>query len=373
MNANFIPVCPADELRDGHSKVLSTMNKNGDMVDIAIFNLGGRFYAISNNCVHQGGPLSNGQINGDIVTCPWHGWQYSVVNGMSPHEGGGSVNSYETQVIDGWIHVNTVASRQGKRNFMPHKRYVELETDVKEYLAQLDDGIYRQENRLRILGISTTNVTERVGRTSTSEELLSLALEYSRHNLGAQTVMVKLREVNFKHCQGYYSTDAHACIFPCSISEVDEEDQMIEIYRRIILWADVVLISTPIRWGSASSLYYKMVQRMNSVQNQAPTRNMHLIRDKVMALIITGGQDNVQHVAGEMMSFWSQTGFVFGKYPFVGWSRGWYAEDVQYNVDVMRRSLKDGHLREDLIRTVRGATEMAKIIRSGYDQRLKLS
>ncbi len=127
--------------------------------------------------------------------------------------------------------------------------------------------------------------------------------------------------------------------FPCSISERDKEDQMIQIYEKIILWADIVLIATPIRWGSASSLYYKMIQWTNCVKNQIITHNRHLIRDKTAAFIITGGQDNVQHVAGGLMSFWSQLGFVFGKFPFVGWTRGWYAEDTENNYDIMKSNL----------------------------------
>jgi len=71
-------------------------------------------------------------------------------------------------------------------------------------------------------------------------------------------------------------------------------------------------------------LYYKIIQRMNCVQNQIITNNKFLIRDKVAAFIITGGQDNIQHVAGELLTFWSQLGFIFGKFPFAGWTRGWY-------------------------------------------------
>jgi multimeric flavodoxin WrbA len=87
------------------------------------------------------------------------------------------------------------------------------------------------------------------------------------------------------------------------ISEMDKDDQMIEIYQKVILWADVVIIATPIRWGNASSLYYQMVQRMNCVQNQSITHETYLIRDKVAAFIITGGQDNVQHLAADWWHF----------------------------------------------------------------------
>lgn len=116
-------------------------------------------------------------------------------------------------------------------------------------------------------------------------------------------MMIKLRDLHFKHCEGYYSKNAKACISPCSISEMDKEDQMIEIYEKVILWADVVVLSTPIRWGNASSLYYQMIQRMNCVRNQIITHDKYLIRNKIAAFIITGGQDNVQHVAGELMLF----------------------------------------------------------------------
>jgi multimeric flavodoxin WrbA len=188
----------------------------------------------------------------------------------------------------------------------------------------------------------------------------------STHN--ADTVMLKLRQLNFRHCEGYYSKNAKACIFPCSISEMDEKDQMLEIYERVIVWADVVIVATPIRWGNASSLYYQMVQRMNCVQNQIITHDKYLIRDKVGAFIITGGQDNVQHVAGELFSFWSQLGFVFGKFPFVGWSRGWYAEDTENNV---LDSVSSSAFKRDIIKTVSGAVEMSRLVKkSRYDERV---
>lgn len=53
---------------------------------IAIFNVGGNYYAIDNTCTHRGGPLSEGMLTGDVVTCPWHGAQYNVKTGavLSP-------------------------------------------------------------------------------------------------------------------------------------------------------------------------------------------------------------------------------------------------------------------------------------------------
>ncbi len=48
---------------------------------IALFNMNGTFYAIGDTCTHAGGPLSDGDLDGEIVTCPWHGAQFDVKTG----------------------------------------------------------------------------------------------------------------------------------------------------------------------------------------------------------------------------------------------------------------------------------------------------
>ena len=255
---------------------------------------------------------------------------------------------------------------------VPHRSYADLQNKVKNHLRHLDtENSVTSDSLVRILGISSTNSKDDISPTkSTSEDSLKYALDYAKNKLGADCNMVKLRQLKFKHCEGYYSKNAKACIFPCSISEMDKEDQMIQIYEKLILWSDIVIISTPIRWGNASSLYYQMVQRMNCVQNQSITNHQYLIRDKVAAFIITGGQDNIQHVAGEMMSFWSQLGFLFGKFPFVGWSRGWYAEDMENNYEKMVSEQGAG-MKTDIKKMVNGAVLLSKLLRENrYDENI---
>lgn len=48
---------------------------------IALFNVNGTFHAIGDTCTHAGGPLSEGDLEGDTVTCPWHGAQFDVTTG----------------------------------------------------------------------------------------------------------------------------------------------------------------------------------------------------------------------------------------------------------------------------------------------------
>ena len=378
----FRYLCTIKELPAGKSRQFSISNDKGTKkIQIAVFNVDGRYYCISNKCQHQGGPLSKGILDQEqkVVTCPWHGWKYSIIDGKAPHKGGDSVDSYETKIVNDKLYVNSTPISLGKRVTQPHEVYSNLDNSVKEYLNHMEKDSRLQVSgidssagaadykKIRVLGISTTNSNDKIApRKSTSEEALRYALDYAKNEFGAETKMIKLRDLHFKHCEGYYSKNASACIFPCSISEMDKEDQMIEIYQKVIIWADIVIISTPIRWGNASSLYYQMIQRMNCVQNQIITHDIYLIRDKVAAFIITGGQDNVQHVAGELMTFWSQLGFVFGKFPFVGWTRGWYAEDTENNFDKMK---DNKHIQQDITRTISGAVEMSRLVKENrYDE-----
>ena len=69
-----------------------------------------------------------------------------------------------------------------------------------------------------------------------------------------------------------------------------------------------------------------------------------LVRNKVATFIIVGGQDNIQAVAGQLLAFFAELGFLFPQFPFVAHSRGWSAEDMEQNVAVLKtsRELREG-------------------------------
>src|SRR3989338_2152377 len=73
---NFVKVASVNELQPGGAKVIEL---NGEQV--ALFNVDGEFFAINNTCRHKGGPLGEGFLDGDVVSCPFHGWRYNVKNG----------------------------------------------------------------------------------------------------------------------------------------------------------------------------------------------------------------------------------------------------------------------------------------------------
>jgi multimeric flavodoxin WrbA len=278
----------------------------------------GRFAAISGACNHVGGPLGDGRLDGEYVVCPWHNWKYHRATGEGePGYEAERVPRYDVKVEAGHLWVNLEAAT--KRNLVHHQPH------------PLARKVERGEGPIRVAGISTTAMDPANPRFSTSDVLLEAAVAHAASQ-GAETRLVKLRELSFRHCEGYYSKSAHACTWPCSITQMDPSDQLDRVYEAIVHWADVLLLATPIRWGAASSLYFKMAERLNCVQNQVTIRNRVLIRNKVAGFIVTGGQDNVQAVVGQMLTFFGELGFVFPQFPFIAHSRGWTAEDMENNV-----------------------------------------
>lgn len=74
--ASWQRICSVGDVPPGTGKEVTV----GDRV-VAVFNVDGRFHALDGICPHAGGPLGEGTLNGPIVTCPWHGWQFDVSTG----------------------------------------------------------------------------------------------------------------------------------------------------------------------------------------------------------------------------------------------------------------------------------------------------
>jgi nitrite reductase/ring-hydroxylating ferredoxin subunit len=83
-----------EEIPPGERKIVEIGGRS-----IGVFNVGGEFYALRNTCPHQGGPLCQGRLTGfvmarvpgkysysrrgEILRCPWHGWEFDVKTGQS--------------------------------------------------------------------------------------------------------------------------------------------------------------------------------------------------------------------------------------------------------------------------------------------------
>ncbi|HXG05615.1 MAG TPA: Rieske 2Fe-2S domain-containing protein [Candidatus Binatia bacterium] len=71
-----VRVARASEVPAGTGKVVEVGGHS-----LALFNVDGVFYAIDNACPHRGGPLGEGEVDGRVVTCPWHAWRWDVTTG----------------------------------------------------------------------------------------------------------------------------------------------------------------------------------------------------------------------------------------------------------------------------------------------------
>src|SRR4029450_11366330 len=73
---------------------------------LALINLNGEIYAIDDDCPHEGGPLSEGQISGDEIQCPWHASHFNIKSGrvmMDPATE--DVATYKVRVVGDVVEV----------------------------------------------------------------------------------------------------------------------------------------------------------------------------------------------------------------------------------------------------------------------------
>jgi nitrite reductase (NADH) small subunit/3-phenylpropionate/trans-cinnamate dioxygenase ferredoxin subunit len=99
-DSEFQPVIAAAEIAPGQCREALVGG-----TPIALCNVDGVFHAIGNRCVHRGGPLGQGLLDGKLVLCPWHAWAYDVTTGCSDVNPDLRVATYEVKVEDGRVFV----------------------------------------------------------------------------------------------------------------------------------------------------------------------------------------------------------------------------------------------------------------------------
>ncbi|HZI95160.1 MAG TPA: Rieske 2Fe-2S domain-containing protein [Patescibacteria group bacterium] len=91
--AQFVRVALVSEIPEGTGKAVVANGRR-----VAIFNVAGAFHAVDGVCPHQGGPLGEGILDGPIVSCPWHFWQFDVVKGHAPDFPEASIPKFRVKV-----------------------------------------------------------------------------------------------------------------------------------------------------------------------------------------------------------------------------------------------------------------------------------
>ena len=100
MAERFVTVARVDEVPPGSVRMVQA----GDE-DIALAHVDGKFYATQGHCLHLQGPLCQGRLEGHVLSCPWHGWQYDVRTGENEFDRALQLETYEVQVEDGEVRI----------------------------------------------------------------------------------------------------------------------------------------------------------------------------------------------------------------------------------------------------------------------------
>ncbi len=98
----FVPVARAAEIPAGRGVLVERAGRA-----CAVFNAGGgRFYACSPTCPHEDGPLAGGWLEGEVVVCPWHGYDFDLATGRCRVDGDMAVAVYPVRVVNGEVEVD---------------------------------------------------------------------------------------------------------------------------------------------------------------------------------------------------------------------------------------------------------------------------
>lgn len=96
----FVRVCHQDEVAEGEVKLVVA-----DGTKVALCKSAGRFHALSNFCPHLTGNLSEGEIDGDVLVCPEHGWRFKLTTGRCTTMRGQSAHTFPVEIRDEWVFI----------------------------------------------------------------------------------------------------------------------------------------------------------------------------------------------------------------------------------------------------------------------------
>lgn len=90
------------DIKPGHCLAVSLPNGR----EIVLFNVDGAIHALENACPHMGGPLCEGELEKERITCPWHGWQFDIRNGTNTTGLGDDAISIKILIKDDKVYLN---------------------------------------------------------------------------------------------------------------------------------------------------------------------------------------------------------------------------------------------------------------------------
>lgn len=96
----WVSVASVEDLPPGTARPVEVGERT-----VALVNVEGEIHACEGACPHLGGPLGDGVVNGSVLSCPWHGWQFDVTTGLNEFDRAIAIERLEVRVEDGEIQV----------------------------------------------------------------------------------------------------------------------------------------------------------------------------------------------------------------------------------------------------------------------------
>lgn len=111
-------VASTDDFDGDGSRVITDI----DGQEIAVFEIDGEYYAVANYCIHQGGPICEGEVSGrmtvgedgrewkyvddgQVINCPWHDWKFDLKSGRNVRDEQYAIPTYQVEVRDDDVYV----------------------------------------------------------------------------------------------------------------------------------------------------------------------------------------------------------------------------------------------------------------------------
>lgn len=95
---DFVPIGTTEEFPEDGGRTVTLGERK-----IAVFRVGEAFHAIDDTCLHRGGSLGRGELDGCVVSCPLHGWEWDVATGELCFQRSIRLDRYEVRVEDGRV------------------------------------------------------------------------------------------------------------------------------------------------------------------------------------------------------------------------------------------------------------------------------
>ena len=158
-----VHVGSAEEIGEGERRVIQVDNLSfgdsgpgsGQSLSIGVFHHQGQWYALQNSCLHRGGPVCTGTLEGNTLTCPWHGYQYDVTSGQLLLDESAKLPMYPVEVRKGEVYIRVPVFIRDTMNVSLESMMAPLATpapSLRENEVRVEDLKPGQAKRVQVEG-----------------------------------------------------------------------------------------------------------------------------------------------------------------------------------------------------------------------------